>query len=359
MKVFQFTPTVTPGDAVSNDARAINRLVRSMGYEAELAADAIRGRYPGEGISRLTRLPKLEKEDVFLYHHSIASSRLDWIRSLKCRKVMIYHNVTPPEFFLPYDINQVDLCRRGLQEMKDLKDSFDYCLAASEFNKQDLLRAGYSCPIDVLPILIPFEDYRREPDAATVERCSDGWTNILFVGRIAPNKRQENVIRAFDCYKQTVNPKSRLILVGSVSTARYKEQLDAYIRANGVEDVIFPGHIRFDEILGYYKTASVFLCMSEHEGFCVPLLEAMSFDVPVIALDSCAVPYTLGGSGLLLPDASPTLAAAAIDRLVIDRALRSAVIEGQRRRLQDFSYETVSAQFETLFRAFLDKSAAR
>ena len=355
--MFQYTPTVRHGDAVGNDARALDRLMKEMGLRAGLYCEELRGHFPGENVRRLSRMPKPEPEDVFIYHHSIACSRTDWIRSLNCRKVMVYHNITPPEYFLPYDVNQVDLCRRGLRELREMNDVFSWCLADSEFNRQDLLRAGYACPVDVLPVLIPFEDYRREPDAATLAKYGDGRTNILFVGRIAPNKKQENLIRAFDCYKKTVDPEARLILVGSSSGARYRARLEEYIRLNGVEDVVFPGHIRFEEILAFYRTASVFLCLSEHEGFCVPLLEAMSFDVPVIALDAAAVPYTLGGSGLLLPEPSPKLAAAAVERLVRDTALRAAVVEGQRARLRDFSYETVSARFRELFRAFLDRNA--
>ena len=142
---------------------------------------------------------------------------------------------------------------------------------------------GYTCPIDVLPILIPFDDYAKTPSQQVIDRYSDGYTNLIFTGRIAPNKRQEDVIRAFYDYKKFYNPKSRLILVGGHNgMERYYHRLKSYINALELEDVVFPGHIKFDEILAYYKIADVFLCQSEHEGFCVPLVEAMYFDVPVV-----------------------------------------------------------------------------
>ena len=155
---------------------------------------------------------------------------------------------------------------------------------------------GYTCPIDVCPILIPFSDYEKEPDRRVLRRYKgDGKTNLLFVGRIAPNKKQENVIRAFYFYHKYYSPDSRLFLVGSWSGMEsYYERLCDYVKALGIaEHVVFTGHIRFDEILAYYHLADVFLCMSEHEGFCVPLVEAMYFHVPIVAYSCAAVPDTL------------------------------------------------------------------
>ena len=171
---------------------------------------------------------------------------------------------------------------QGIKAAKRLAKTADYAIAVSEYNKQDLIRLGFTCDIEVLPILIPFEDYEKKPNAGVLRRYDDDYVNILFTGRIVPNKKQEDVIETFYYYKKYINPKSRLILAGSyVDVGKYHEKLELFARKLGLADVIFTGQIRFDEILAYYRLADVFLCMSEHEGFCVPLVEAMYFDVPM------------------------------------------------------------------------------
>jgi len=356
MRVVQLVSTLSFGDAVSNDAIALKKLLAQMGFTTGIYAEIIDRRLPRGIAQLLPEMPELSRGDVLIYHLSIGSELNYKMDQFHCRKMMIFHNVTPPAFLAPYSRISEELCLQGLAGVLNLNRTFDECLAVSEFNRQNLLTAGYTCPIEVRPILIPFEDYDREPDAATVEKYSDGWTNILFVGRVAPNKKHEDIIRAFACYKKTVNPKSRLILAGSSGGMElYKKRLEDYIAALGVEDVVFPGHITFEQILAFYRTAHVFLCMSEHEGFCVPLVEAMYFNVPIVAYASCAVPDTLGGSGILLQDKDPVFTAAVIDRLVTDEALRASVLEKQRRRLADFSYEKVSSLFQKQFTAFLKK----
>jgi glycosyltransferase involved in cell wall biosynthesis len=235
-----------------------------------------------------------------------------------------------------------------------LKDKVEYCLADSSYNRSDLLRMGYTCPIDVRPILIRFEDYKQTPDEETIRKYSDGKKNLIFVGRIAPNKKQEDVIRAFYHYKK-LNPESRLILVGSYSgMENYYNRLVKYAAALGLkDDVVFTGHIKFSAILAFYRIADVFVCMSAHEGFCVPLAEAMFFDVPIVALDTSAISDTLGGSGFLVDDNDPVFVSRVIDRVLNDEALRNELISGQRRRLKDFSYEKIKDTFTEQLKNFI------
>ena len=353
MRFIQFVQTYARGDAVSNDAAAIGALLRKNGFQTGLYAEYFDPALK-KTVRHISKLPAITGEDVLIYHHSIACGSLDIIRALPCRKIMVYHNITPGQFFVGYDMKMAMLCDLGRRALAALSDSFDYVLADSDYNRQELRELGYSCPIDVRPILIPYSDYDQRPDQATIDRYRDGWVNILFVGRVAPNKKQEDVIRAFNCYKKCFNPRSRLILAGSTAIEEYAEQLKLYIELNDIRDVIFPGHISFAQLLALYQTADVFLCMSEHEGFCVPLLEAMYFNVPVVARAAAAVPGTLGGAGILLPDKNPALAAAAVDRLVTDAAFRQTVIEGQRRRLDDFSYERVSSLLMEQITGFLN-----
>ena len=163
------------------------------------------------------------------------------------------------------------------------------------------------------------------------------------------------MIRAFYCYQRDYNPKSRLFLVGSASgMEKYEGQLRAYVKRLGLEDkVIFPGHIKFNAILAYYRLADVFVCMSEHEGFCVPLVEAMYFDTPVVAYRSSAIPDTLGKGGLLLEDKDPHMAAAVIDRVVQDDALRAYISGQQRAMLENYSYENVRGKLVACIEKFL------
>lgn len=356
MRVVQLLPTLSFGDAIGNDTIALRGAIEEMGYATEIYADNIDKRLPANIAKKADKLKDLKKDDLVIYHKSTGTDMTFRFGELDCRKIMIYHNITPPDFFRPYSIAAAQLTEQGYEGLRFLRDKVVYCLADSAYNRSELVKMGYSCPIDVRPILIRFEDYEQSPDEATLQKYRDGRKNLVFVGRIAPNKRQEDVIRTFYCYKR-LEPESRLILVGSNSGfENYRERLQKYANALGIgDDVIFTGHIGFREILAFYHAADAFVCMSAHEGFCVPLVEAMFFGVPVFACDTSAISDTLGGSGVLLDDNDPVLAAAMIHRVLGDEKLRSSITEGQRRRLEDFSYERVKDTFTGLLKGFLDK----
>ena len=237
--------------------------------------------------------------------------------------------------------------------MRAFRNVPELCWADSDFNKQNLIDAGYSCVIHTIPILLSFGDYAKLADQKVIDRYSDDYVNFLFVGRVVPNKAQEDVIRTFAWYQKHVNPKCRLFLVGNAGMVSYVDRLKRYIDVLGVKNVIFPGHITFAEILAYYHLADIFLCMSQHEGFCVPLLEAMYFHIPILARDTTAIPYTLGGAGVLLPDNDPVTAALMADRIVKDKALRDSIVAGQDERLRFFSTENIKRMILDEMRAFV------
>lgn len=354
MRIIQLLPTISFGDAVGNDTIALKKVIEELGYETGIYSENIDERLPKKTAQKLSKLPKLNRNDVIIYHKSTGTEMSFELDKYDCRKIMIYHNITPPHFFSEYSLRSAELTKYGLEGMKYLSDKVDYCMADSEFNKQNLIDAGYKCPVDVRPILIPFEDYRKKPGEAVIKKYSDGWTNIIFVGRIAPNKKQEDVIRAFSYYKKRINEKSRLIFVGSYTGMEsYYDRLKRYVKALDLDDVVFTGHIPFADILAYYHVADIFLCMSEHEGFCVPLVEAMFFDVPVIAYSSCAVPYTMGGSGAVIDTKDPAEVAMLIDRIVNDKELKEKITESQRTRLKDFSYESVKEIFVSQLQSYI------
>lgn len=346
------------GDAVGNDMLALQKVIEEFTDETGIFAYHIDSRLP-EGIAqKIDLLPELREDDVVIYHLAGGTPMNEFFGSLPCRKIMRYHNITPPHFFHRYDDDIEQGCQEGYEQLKSLADKVDYCLAVSEYNKGDLVRMGFQCPIDVLPILIPFSDYDKEPSAKVIEQyTSDGYINILFVGRIVPNKKQEDLIRILKAYQDNYNKKARLILVGaSKDTDIYLTRLKKYIRQLGLtdQDVVFPGHIAFDEILAFYKAADVFLCESEHEGFCVPLVEAMYLGTPIIAYDASAVKDTLGGAGILMDTKDPLITAGMIDRLACDQELRGMVLENQRERLKDFQFDVIAEQFRGLLAGFLE-----
>ncbi|MDE6665221.1 MAG: glycosyltransferase family 4 protein [Ruminococcus sp.] len=354
MRVIQLLPTISYGDAVSNDTLALDRVISGMGLKSGIYAEIIGKNLPDGTAKKVEQLKNLKKDDIIIYHMSTGTELNFSLDKYKCRKMMIYHNITPPEFFRPYSHEAYALTQYGYEGLDFLHDKVEYCLADSGYNKSGLRDFGYKCPVDVRPVLIPFNDYRQAPDAETIRKYSDSKKNIIFVGRIAPNKKQENIIKTFYFYKKT-NPDSRLILVGSYAgMENYYERLENYVKALGLSDVIFTGHVKFSETLAYYHIADVFLCMSEHEGFCVPLTEAMFFNVPVIALDAGAVSGTLGRSGILLPDNDPVFASEMIEYTLNNSDFRRHITDGQKKRLADFSYKKTSRLFCTQLKKFIN-----
>lgn len=359
MRIIQLLPTVAYGDAVGNDALALHGCLSQKGYKTLIYAENIDPRVNKEAVKYYTEIPELSEDDILLYHFSTGCKALAQVlRKCICRKVMIYHNITPGKYFTEYNKGLAKLVDEGRKELRSLKDVFECCLADSEFNKQDLIREGYTCPIGVLPILIPFTDYKKLPDEAIVKKYeNDGITNILFTGRIAPNKKQEDVIAAFACYHIYMNPKSRLFIVGSDSGMEiYSVRLRQYVKLLGIEeDVVFTGHIPFSQILAYYRLADVFLCMSDHEGFCVPLIEAMIFNIPVLAYRAAAVPETLGGAGIILDERKPEHVAEALAQVVGNKAVCDKLNVLMQKRLDFFSYKKTTEAFEEYLNAIIEK----
>lgn len=356
MKILQFIPTIAFGDAVGNDTIALRRVIEEMGYETGIFAESVVPPLDKSVALTIKDMPDLANNDIAILHLSTGAQLNFDFADFPCRKVVIYHNITPPKYFEDNDPFIRDINTWALEGAKYLADKVDYCLADSQYNKQHLLELGYQCPIDVLPILIPMKDYQKTPNKSIIRKYDDEWINIVFTGRIAPNKCQEDVIRAFVCYKKYCNPNARLFLVGAYKEEnRYFQKLWKYAQQLGEKDIFFTNHISFDSILAYYKIADVFLCMSEHEGFCVPLVEAMLFEKPIIAYNSSAVPDTLGGSGILVNTKDPIIIAKMIERLCKDTTLQNQVLRNQQIRLQDFQYEKIKQQFETYINRFIQE----
>lgn len=345
MRIIQVLKVLAFGDAIGNHVIALQKAFQGQGIRTKIYAEVIDARLP-EGTAEDYQLYEEREGDVILYHLSTGTELNRKITEHNCRIIINYHNITPSQYFAGYNRQGELNCRTGLEDAAYLADKVSCCIADSQYNKEDLIRMGYRCDIAVIPILIAFDDYKKKPDPETESRYRDGWTNIIFVGRIVPNKAQHDIINAFGLYKKYYNPESRLILAGTYGgMEQYQAQLETYADRLGVQDVIYPGHIRFEEILAYYRCADLFLCQSEHEGFGVPLVEAMTFGVPIVAYDSSAVGETLGGAGFLMSTKDALETAAVMNRVMTDRSLRERMIENGYERLKDFDNQEIAGRF--------------
>ena len=347
-RIVQIVPVMSYGDAIGNNILAMDDAFQEAGFESLVYADVIDSRVRRRNVIPFSRLRDRE-DQLIIYHLGTGSPLSREAASLRGKFAIHYHNITPPEFFEGYSMQIAKACREGLQDVAWLKDKPAFCIADSEFNRQDLIRMGYTCPIEVVPILIAFEDYRKKPDQTVIDQYrKEGLYNIVFTGRVAPNKKQEDLIRSFYYYHKHYNPSSMLHIVGGDSGGLYSENLARYVECLGLEDSVhFTGHVPFSQILSYYRLADLFLCLSEHEGFCVPLVEAMFFRVPIIAYDAAAVGDTLGDGGILLNDKDPRFVAETIHYLKEHGELEAWLKRKEKERLNAFSHSVIK---EKLFR---------
>lgn len=357
-KVIQFVSSLNYGDAVGNDIMAIKKALEEEGYVTAVFAANIHEKIPFDMAFHISALPVLTEKDVLIYHLASEDPLAETIKGLPCKKILRYHNITPPEFFRRYDKKAYIHTLTGLKQVKELKDYIDCGMTVSEFNKKDLTDMGYQCPINVVPILIPFDDYEREADQEVIKKYQDGWKNIIFVGRIAPNKKVEDILLAYKEYKDRYHARTRLLLVGSYQEEDgYYKMLTKLIRKHRIQDVEFTGHISFEAMLAYYRTAHLFVCMSEHEGFCVPLVEAMYFGVPIVAFRSTAVPETLGSAGMLINDKTPAYAAKAIHQMMNRKGGQDTYETGRSRQLEKLQYVEIKRQMLFCLDKYIERNS--
>jgi glycosyltransferase involved in cell wall biosynthesis len=341
--VHQLVPNFGLGDAIGNHVRALRGLLRGWGYASQVYAQHVHQSLAGEAHFYTRYREVAAPASVVLFHFSIGSEVTAFFAGLPDRRVLVYHNITPPEYFVGVNARVADRCRRGRWELGRLAGVTDLALGVSEYNRRELAEAGFR-RTGVLPVLVDWAQYEAPPVRALTQAYRQG-TTLLFVGRVAPNKRVEDLVKAFYFYRQ-LDPGSRLLVVGSaVDTEGYLAGCQKLAAELGVADgVVFAGGVSQAELCTYYRLASAYLCLSEHEGFCVPLLEAMHFGVPVVAYAAAGVPGTLGGAGLLVETRDFPLIAETVHRVVTDGPLRAAVVAGQRARLAAFAPAPVGAQ---------------
>jgi glycosyltransferase involved in cell wall biosynthesis len=268
--------------------------------------------------------------------------------------VLQYHNVTPPRFLAPFNIDLARMIAKGRTELATLAGKVDLAVGVSDYNRRELVALGFE-KTGVAHLLLDSSRLTNASRLPALESLlQDGLTNILFVGRLVPNKKLEDHIRMAEHYKRYVDSYYRFIFVGRQDAVpEYYRMIRALVARYRMlpERFLFPGAVPNVELAAYYRNAHAYVSLSEHEGFCVPLIEAMAMDVPVLAYAAAAVPETLGGAGISFSPKDLEQAAEWLGALIYDAPLRDAVIAGQRRRVRDFDRENIEPQFQRLLEA--------
>ena len=356
-ELHQVLPTFSPRDAIGNEVLEIRKTLRRWGYVSDIYAENIHPSCVGMAKGP-TELMKINKQASLIYHYSIGSDLTYTLIGLPNKLCILYHNITPCQYFLGVNGFIADILRKGREELPSLSQRTSLALADSEFSRQELVELGFKSTA-VLPILLDFSRYRTSPSPEVLRKYADDRANILFVGRYAPSKCLEDVIKIFGYYQKCIETESRLFLVGSYHGTetyyRYLSDLASKFKISNVHFAADPsgGPCSTPELLAYYHIADVFLIMSEHEGFCVPLLESMHFDIPIIAYCAGAVPETLGKSGALVLKKEYEEIGELVNVLVEDENIRGRVIEKQSERLLKFDRAKIDQQFRELIDRFL------
>jgi glycosyltransferase involved in cell wall biosynthesis len=352
VRIDQFLPSFVRHDAIGNHVLRVRTALRSSGVDSDIFHDIVDPRLAREGRHYLECDPRPDGDRLLLYHASTQSRMVRWIQDASANGQAVaidYHNMTPAEYFWRWDPGVAERMVEARQELAALAKSTRLALADSEYNASELRQLGYA-GVSVAPLLLDLASYRVAPNrltaAALSRRKAKGGCWWLFVGRLAPNKCQHDVIAAFALYRRQFDRRARLALIGSPSPLKYRQALQRLAAELEVSDAIeFHGTMPFARLLAYYRAADVFVCMSEHEGFCVPIVEAMELGVPVVAFDAAAVGETVGEAGVLLQEKDPAFVADEVHGLLSDADTRSKAVERGLTRARDYALDSTTPRF--------------
>jgi len=349
----QWVPAAHRGDAIGDSARRVRELLRAKGYRSDIFAMSMDDDLRGD--VRSWQEPEARTGHVTIFHFALPSPMTQAFAQLPGARVLQYHNITPAHFFSGYDPSMARLAVLGRRELASLAGHVDLALGDSTFNRQELDALGFA-PTGVMPIAIDTGRITDAPRRPALEAMlDDGLINVLYVGRIAPNKKIEDHIRLAEHYKRYVDLHYRFIFVGKYDAVPlYYDALRALMveyRLPG-DRFLFTGPVPNEELAAYYRYADVYLSLSEHEGFCVPLLEAMASGVPVLAYGAAAVPETMGGAGVVFNPKDLEYAAEWLATLAYDDDVRARIVRGQYDRLEQFGDARISRELDALIAEF-------
>jgi glycosyltransferase involved in cell wall biosynthesis len=345
--IHQVLSSVAPGDAVTGQAFAWQALLAEWGHPGAIVAEHVHADLQ-DRVEKLDDAGKLLADGDVILRYSIWSRSIDAALAAPGRKALVYHNITPGHLLRDYQPTLAELCDRGRHALTRFRGVFDVAIADSSFNAADLAEVGIESAT-VIPLLLelPAHVERRDtPSSSPV---------ILSVGRLAPNKKLDDVIKAFALFQRHKAPSASLVLVGTNVGDTYRPALESLVAEIGVERVTFTGPISSRARDTWYRRADAYLAMSVHEGFCAPLLEALAHGVPVVARRAGAVPETLGGAGLLV-DGDLALVAECLHEVTTSPETRAGLAEAAERRLAELRPELIEPRIRSALAPLLDAS---
>jgi glycosyltransferase involved in cell wall biosynthesis len=348
-RIDQVIPSFVEHDAVSNHTAEAQRLLREMGFESEIYCRVI-GPGCDAKVRPLADLPaRGDGRQWVLYQSSIGSPAGDAFAEHPAPKLLDYHNITPAHLVERWIPPLGDESRLGRRQLAAYAPLVSAAFADSGFNAAELDAAGYR-HTSVVPVLRPGTHHEAEPDGEALSRLSgakaEGGADWLFVGQVAPHKAQHDIVKAFACYRRAYDPQARLHLVGREMGNAYRDAVRSFAASLGLAGAVeLAGAVTAGQLAAYYRSADVFVCCSDHEGFCVPIIEAMHRSVPVVAYGAAAVPETVGSGGVVLPSKEPTLVAAAVHRLLGDPVLLETARAAGRAQAARYTLEAAQQAF--------------
>ena len=349
--IHQMLPGLRSSDAVSRQALAIQQRLRAWGYASDLYTAMDNTEPALRGICQAYQTFPRDTSALIIYHHAVGSEMVDFLRSRLEQVIVYYHNITPAQYLSLVNPKLARGMVWGREQLADFAHT-PYALAGSEYSRRELLSAGYS-RVEVLPYFIAFDHLdqgiRSDAGQAVLRRYADSGLCWLFVGRLVPNKCQIDLVRVLAYYQRQIDPDARLILVGSDrDTPGYRGEIERVAQQLSVNHLDLCGQV-LDEALGaYYHVATVFVSLSEHEGFGIPLLEAMHMQAPVVAYAAAAVPDTLGSAGVLIRRKRWEVIAEALHEVATNAALRARLIARQNDRVAEFAPERVDLKLRAI-----------
>ncbi|MET0404675.1 MAG: glycosyltransferase [Cystobacter sp.] len=352
--VHQFVPRLAWGDAVGNQVRYLRALLRGWGYTSEIYAEQW-----DESCRELVRPARdypREADDAsaLLIHHSFESRLVPLLARAPGRKALIYHNITPARLFEGFEHKVARACDAAREELLALRPLVERAWAYSRFSAEELVAAGYP-HVAELPFAVDWSTFDVAPDPVLRAELEDGCANLLFVGRAVPSKHVDDVLRVFTAWQRLYQPRSRLVFAGSLNRETpHGAYLYGLKEMLGAERVLFLGRVSAAQLSACYATASVYLSMSRHEGFGVPLLEAMYRGVPVVAYGAAAVPDTMSGAGVATRTRDPLEMARLLAALQDEPALRREMIAAQHARVAELGQDAVAQAVRTALQPFLE-----
>lgn len=353
MRVDQVIPSLASRDAIGVHTLALSRGLRAAGIDSDIFYGNCTPDVGAEGRP-VTALGRPGRDRFLLYQSSIGSPVFDIFASRSEPKLVNYHNITPAALLEPWEPAVAFEAALGRAQLERLAPDCGLAVADSAFNAAELVDAGYT-DTAVVPLLIDMTHAGVVPDPAVAERLAAekarGGAELLFVGKVSPHKAPHDLVKMLAVYRRLYDERARLRLVGSPLGSTYGPALEAFVHDLGLDTaVVVTGSVDAAGLEAHYRAADVFVCASEHEGFCVPIVEAMGHGVPVVAYATAAVPETVGDAGIVLPTKDPVRFAAAVARAATDGALRRRLGTAAARRVAGFAVEQSTARFIELVR---------